>query len=57
MATYWLIARDTWVPEDQLIAGPWSGWRGKKAARKRFEQLKRKLPNKTQTLTLVKAVF
>lgn len=53
---YWLIARDTWSPEDQLIAGPWIGRRGKKAARKRFAQLRQELPDRTRTLTLVKYV-
>jgi hypothetical protein len=56
MAAYWLIARDSWLPEDQIVAGPWYGYRGKKEARKRFTKLRQELPNSTRTLTLVKEV-
>jgi len=54
MAVYWIIARDGMVPEDQVVAGPWYGHRGKKEARKRFTTLRQELPNRTWTLTLVK---
>lgn len=50
MRAYWLIARESWKPEDQLVAGPWFGRKGKKAARQRFTELSPKY----STLTMVK---
>jgi hypothetical protein len=52
MRTYWLIARDGWDPDKQLVAGPWFGRNGKKAAKKRLYELK----PKWLTITLVKDV-
>ena len=40
MREYWLIARDGWHPDKQLVAGPWYGYRGKREAKKRFYELK-----------------
>ena len=52
MAEYWLIARESWSPEGVLVAGPWYGRKGKKAAKKRG----RDLCLGFRTLTLVKTV-
>lgn len=49
---YWLIARDGWLPEKQLVAGPWYGRKGRREAKKRFTELK---PT-WLSLTMVKAV-